>query len=100
MNQLLMTLIRINEKFNLPQFLQGENVPGHLKALVDIVSHVEDGEDFFQCYLFALVAMMCGLLATRSMQGALFMDETNAQTVLHGISCLQGIRLATPQAIY
>merc|ERR1719253_1439401 len=52
-HDLLMSIITINEKFNLPQFLQGENLPCHIKALEECIQ--QEGEKPLKCYLFALV---------------------------------------------
>jgi hypothetical protein len=98
MHQLLRSMITINEKFILPQFLQGENLPCHIQALEACVAI--EGEVALKCYLFALVAMMCGLLANRNGKGSLFMDNSNGRTVLLGIQCLMNLGTATPHAIY
>lgn len=98
MNGLLKSVIKINERFNLPQFLQGENLPCHIAALEECIK--EEGEKPLKCYLFALVAMMCGLLATKTMKGSLFMDNSNGRTVLLGIQCLQKVGAVSPHAIY
>jgi hypothetical protein len=60
----------------------------------------EEGEGALKCYLFALVAMMCGLLAHLNIKGSLFMDNINGRTVLQGIQCLMNLGTTSPHAIY
>jgi len=98
MHQLLESIIDIHDTFNLPQFLQGENLPYHVEAL-DAKMKLE-GEMPFKCYLVALVAMMCGLVGTRTMKGSIFMDNNNGRTVLLGIQCLRQVGIVSPHSIY
>lgn len=98
MHELLASIINFHETFNLPQFLQGENLPFHLEAL-DLKIQLE-GETSFRCYLVALVAMMCGLAGSVTTKGSLFCDNENGRTLLLGVQCSQRVGLAKPHAIY
>jgi hypothetical protein len=98
MHSLLESVIIFHEKFILPQFLQAENLPYHVDSLKKCIA--SEGHRPFKCYLFALVAMMCGLLGSRSMHGSLFMDNNNGRNVLLGIRCLQNVSKTSTHAIY
>lgn len=98
MHDLLVSIIKIFNTFNFPQFLQAENVPYHILAL-DLAIE-QEGEKPFRCYLVAIFAMMCGLGAARTMKGSTFMDADNGRTVMLGIKCLKMIGTTSPQMIY
>merc|ERR1719174_1307055 len=52
----LLSIIRIHDLFNLPQFLQAENLPYHIHALHECIE--TQGEKPWRCYLAGVVAMM------------------------------------------
>jgi len=80
--------------------LQGENLPSNLDALRSYVCTHPDGEQVLRFYLFALMAMMCGIRGTETLSGSLFMHQANASNMLRCFQCLQQLHTASPHAIY
>jgi len=90
--------LEVHEKFNLAQMLQGENVPGSVLILQDVIQDLEeDGEDVFHFYILFLLGFMCGLAGGR---GSRFLDSKNAEGVISGIRMLQQLLNGTPRGIY
>eukprot|EP00439_Symbiodinium_sp_Y106_P020289 s808_g2.t1 len=62
------------------KMLQGENVPGSVLILQDVIQDLEeDGEDVFHFYILFLLGFMCGLAGGR---GSRFLDSKNAEGAL------------------
>eukprot|EP00439_Symbiodinium_sp_Y106_P076962 s895_g16.t1 len=71
--------LEIHEQFNLAQMLQGENVPGSVMGLQDMIH--DKGEDPISCGYFCI-----GL---QGGEGSRFMTRKNAETTIAGIRMLQ-----------
>lgn len=90
--------LMVHETFNLAQMLQGENVPGNVAQLQELVlSYGNEGEEVFHFYILFLLGFMSGLAAG---QGSRFMNATNAPAVISGVGMLQHLLHATPGGIY
>lgn len=90
--------LMVHETFNLAQMLQGENVPGNVAQLQELVlSYGTEGEEVFHFYILFLLGFMSGLAAG---QGSRFMNATNAPAVISGVMMLQQLLHATPRGIY
>ncbi|CAK9078837.1 Potassium/sodium hyperpolarization-activated cyclic nucleotide-gated channel 2 [Durusdinium trenchii] len=90
--------LMVHETFNLAQMLQGENVPGNVSQLQDLVlSYGSEGEEVFHFYILFLLGFMSGLAAG---QGSRFMNAVNAPAVISGVGMLQHLLHATPRGIY
>lgn len=90
--------LMVHETFNLAQMLQGENVPGNVSQLQQLVlSYGAEGEEVFHFYILFLLGFMSGLAAG---QGSRFMNATNAPAVISGVMMLQQLLHATPRGIY
>ena len=97
-SELLPSIITIHMKFNLGQFLQGENTPQDILDLGKCI--VKEGEGPLTCYLYGVVGTMSGLLSPKTTKGSLFLDDVNGRSLLSGIRCLQRVTAASPHAIY
>ncbi|CAE7563736.1 Cnga4, partial [Symbiodinium pilosum] len=90
--------LHVHETFNLAQMLQGENIPGNVNQLQELIlSYKEEGKEVFRFYILFLLGFMSGLA---SGQGSRFMNATNAPAVISGIHMLQHLLDATAQGIY
>mmetsp|Transcript_57274 Transcript_57274/g.133948 ORF Transcript_57274/g.133948 Transcript_57274/m.133948 type:complete len:1188 (+) Transcript_57274:58-3621(+) len=85
----------VHEQFNLAQMLQGENVPGSVLTLQNLIKEL--GEEAFHFYILFLIGFMSGLAAGR---GSRFLNSKNAEGVITGIRMLQQLLKGTPKGIY
>eukprot|EP00930_Biecheleria_cincta_P033052 TRINITY_DN2289_c0_g4_i1.p1 TRINITY_DN2289_c0_g4~~TRINITY_DN2289_c0_g4_i1.p1 ORF type:complete len:972 (-),score=134.75 TRINITY_DN2289_c0_g4_i1:90-2570(-) len=95
---LLEGIVGILCTFNFAQLLQGENNPQSM-ALVKGVLQSKVPE-LLNVYIFSQVCMMCGVTGEASMHGSLFLNETNAKTLLLAIQCVQGLNDADAPQVY
>jgi len=98
MQDLVKAAFYTHSRFNLAQFLQGENCPSHVQQLQECIQY--DGEGLLAFYLFNLLGMMCALRGSETQRGALFMDQRQGTIVVMGIQCLQQLSDASSHAIY
>ena len=66
-----MILSALKAEFNFGQFLQGENLPGALVIVKEMLAE----KRLLQFYLFRIFAAMCGILGVKNLEGSLFMHE-------------------------
>ena len=59
-------------EFNFGQFLQGENVPGSLLGVKDVMTNDDNALAFF---LFHIFVDMAGIMGAKSLSGSLFMNQ-------------------------
>eukprot|EP00930_Biecheleria_cincta_P082016 TRINITY_DN7154_c1_g1_i7.p1 TRINITY_DN7154_c1_g1~~TRINITY_DN7154_c1_g1_i7.p1 ORF type:complete len:593 (-),score=84.22 TRINITY_DN7154_c1_g1_i7:86-1633(-) len=93
--ELVETALLLHELFNFAQMLQGENVPGNIAQLHEIVA--VKGKRKWQFYILFLLGFMSGLA---SGEGSRFMNANNAQSTISGIRMLLHVLDHTPNAIY
>merc|ERR1712045_895450 len=97
MSVMIEKMLTVLPHFNMAQMLQGESTPQQILALKAYMGSEDASLKF---YLFAFAGVMCGLRGHQSMEGSLFMDQANANSVLTGIRCLRQLRRATAVEIY
>eukprot|EP00929_Paragymnodinium_shiwhaense_P072030 TRINITY_DN36570_c0_g5_i1.p1 TRINITY_DN36570_c0_g5~~TRINITY_DN36570_c0_g5_i1.p1 ORF type:complete len:1376 (+),score=284.18 TRINITY_DN36570_c0_g5_i1:53-4180(+) len=97
---LIRDTLAIHGQFNLAQLLQAENTPHELGLVQSLLQ--EYGYDVLKFYIACLLSIMCAVRGVESTDGSVFMDESNATTVILGINCLRAIkkRDADPRALY
>jgi len=107
MFDLVVLLVKTHSHFKFAQMLQGENTPSHIMALKSWLASLEESgidelsqNNVLKSYLLALVAVMCGLDGSTTLDGSLFMNQHNGENVLLCITCLQQLEHAEPRAIY
>eukprot|EP00931_Biecheleriopsis_adriatica_P083831 TRINITY_DN5752_c0_g1_i3.p1 TRINITY_DN5752_c0_g1~~TRINITY_DN5752_c0_g1_i3.p1 ORF type:complete len:619 (-),score=118.91 TRINITY_DN5752_c0_g1_i3:45-1655(-) len=93
--RLIEQALTLHEQFNLAQMLQGENSPGNVQVLQNLVKI--HGDEAFRFYVFFLLGFMSGLAGG---QGSRFMSSRNAQGVIAGFKRLQTLTHLEPQLIY
>jgi len=98
MRPLLEQMFTIHATFNFFQMAQGENIPSCLWMLKATIN--EKGERVLKMYLFALVAIMCGLGGAKCLRGSSFMDEKNGRNVVLALHCLRKLDHSDPRDIY
>eukprot|EP00931_Biecheleriopsis_adriatica_P003876 TRINITY_DN105632_c0_g1_i1.p1 TRINITY_DN105632_c0_g1~~TRINITY_DN105632_c0_g1_i1.p1 ORF type:complete len:3685 (-),score=854.42 TRINITY_DN105632_c0_g1_i1:104-9952(-) len=76
--------------FQFSQFLQAEIVPSNLVVVKDKLQ--QHGEDGFAFFCFRIFAQMCGKLGDKSLQGSLFMTESQFVRFRPGLDALQQLR--------
>lgn len=78
--------------FNFGQFLQAENLPASLFTVRQILQEGgEDGAgsgDILGFFLFRIFAAMCGVAGANSLDGSIFMTETNYKNFEVGLDTL------------
>jgi len=80
----------LNVDFKFSQFLQAENLPANLSVLKEkLQSHGDEGFAFF---CFRIFTQTCGKLGPQSLEGSLFMTESEFQRFRPGLDALQQLR--------
>eukprot|EP00931_Biecheleriopsis_adriatica_P030781 TRINITY_DN18100_c0_g1_i1.p1 TRINITY_DN18100_c0_g1~~TRINITY_DN18100_c0_g1_i1.p1 ORF type:complete len:346 (+),score=52.50 TRINITY_DN18100_c0_g1_i1:72-1040(+) len=85
----------VQRKFKLAQMLQGENAPGNVLQLQELIETY--GHEVFRFYILFLLGLMSGLAGG---QGSRFMDSANARGVITGIESLMPVSRVKAQVIY
>ncbi|OLP80286.1 E3 ubiquitin-protein ligase HERC2 [Symbiodinium microadriaticum] len=83
-------LSALKADFNFGQFLQAENLPASLFTVRQILA--EGGAasgDILGFFLFRIFAAMSGILGPKSLEGSIFMTETNYKNFEVGLDTLQ-----------
>jgi hypothetical protein len=84
--------------FQFSQFLQAENLPANLVVLKEKLQ--PHGEDGFAFFCFRIFTQTCGKLGTTSLNGSLFMNETEFQRFKPGLEALQQLRTLDAEEAY
>jgi len=95
---LISEMCDIYGKFEMPQFLQGENLPCALLELQNQLREVN--VNTFRPYLFSQVCLMCGLSGHEQTSGSAFMTSAKAVPVLIGILHMQHINEFHASEVY
>lgn len=93
--EIVKSSLAVHETFNLAQMLQGENVPGSVVKLKELIS--ENGEQALKNYMLFLLGFMSGVSGG---EGSRFMNAKNAEGFIAGIKMLQQLTTSTPRGIY
>jgi len=87
--QLIIDSLSVDFQFS--QFLQAENVPANLVVVKQKMQ--PHGADGFALFCFRIFAQMCGKLGDRSLEGSIFMTESQFQRIRPGLGALQQLRI-------
>jgi len=99
----------IHDKFNLGQFMEGENLPYNLQQLQEVIKSRPNGDKLLRLYLLAVVGVLSGRDIRKSFEldhaqvalgGSSFIDDHRARLMMACIEVLEHILLASPVAIY
>jgi len=84
-------------EFNFGQFLQAENLPANLLVVKDISKGEGSILGFF---LFKIFAAMCGILAPKTLEGSLFMNDKMYTNFKVGLDVLQHLNSESAEQVY
>eukprot|EP00434_Breviolum_minutum_P012096 symbB.v1.2.010667.t1/scaffold700.1/size171416/8 len=93
--QVVRSALVVHETFNLAQMLQGENVPGSVVKLKELIA--SEGEEALRNYMLFLLGFMSGVSGG---EGSRFMNAKNAEGFIAGGRMLQQLTSSTPRGIY
>jgi len=93
--QVVRSALVVHETFNLAQMLQGENVPGSVVKLKELIR--VEGEEALRNYMLFLLGFMSGVSGG---EGSRFMNAKNAEGFIAGVRMLQQLTSSTPRGIY
>lgn len=94
--EVIKSALEVHETFNLAQMLQGENVPGSVVKLKELIRDAE-GEEALRNYMLFLLGFMSGVSGG---EGSRFMNAKNAEGFIAGVRMLQQLTSSTPRGIY